>query len=194
MKEIKLCQICQSRYWWAVMLVGFLMVACGIAYWMLPMQGYVVASRLFGWLLVGAGVVQLVISSGNNRPKAWGWWLVGGVLDIFVGFLIIQRIGIAEMLLPYLLAVIFLYWGVTSLVEAMAIKQEYQYWWIKLLNGVLMLFIGFFFLSAGFLQDIIMVSTLASLAFIYWGIILVSSSLEMRHMRRHDVSNIGENC
>jgi hypothetical protein len=43
-----------------------------------------------------------------------------------------------------------------------------------------MLFIGFFFLEAGFLQDILMASTLVSLAFIYWGITMVVTSLDMK--------------
>jgi uncharacterized membrane protein HdeD (DUF308 family) len=61
--------------------------------------------------------------------------------------------------------------------------RPYKYWWIKLLNGLLMLFIGFFFIGAGYLEDMVMVSTLVALAFIYWGITLVSTSFELKPVK-----------
>ncbi len=179
MDAMNLKKLCQSKYWWAIMLVGILMVVCGMAYWILPAEGYVVASLLFGWMLVGTGVVQLLIATGRNRPRGWGWWFVGGILNIFIGFMLVDRIALAEVMLPYFLAIVFIYWGATSVIESILIRQ-YKFWWIRLLNGMLMMFIGFFFIGAGYFEDIIMVSTLISLAFIYWGITLVSSSFEMK--------------
>lgn len=173
------CLGCQSKAWWAVALVGLLMMVCGITYWFWPFAGYAVASVLFGWMLIAAGVIQLVVSSGIHRPRHWGWWLVGGVLDIFIGFMLVRSVVLSEMVFPYFLAAVFIYWGVTALIEAMTLRG-YRFWWVRLLNGILMLFIGFFFLEAGYLQDIVMASTLVSLAFIYWGITIVTASLDMK--------------
>lgn len=184
MKNLK-CSCCQCKAWWAVSLVGILMMVCGIAYWFWPMAGYAVASGLFGWMLIVAGVVQLVVASGTHRPRRWGWWLVGGVLDIFIGFMLVRNIVLSEALFPYFIAAIFIYWGISVLVDAVA-QRHNRYWWIKLLNGALMLFIGFFFIEAGYLQDIVMASTLVSLAFIYWGITLISASLDMRSMEQDE--------
>ena len=47
------------------MLVGIMMIVCGMAYWLLPVEGYIVAAMLFGWLLIASGVVQLLISTGR---------------------------------------------------------------------------------------------------------------------------------
>ncbi len=185
MDAMNLKRLCQSRYWWAVMLVGIMMIVCGMAYWLLPATGYAVASVLFGWMLVGAGVIQLLISTSRNRLKSWGWWLFGGILNIFIGFMLVDRVELAEMMLPYFLSIIFIYWGAISVIESITIRN-YKYWWIKLLNGVLMMFIGFFFIGAGYLNDVIMVSTLVSLAFIYWGITLVSSSFELKPIPKED--------
>lgn len=182
---MNLKRICQSRYWWAVMLVGIMMIVCGMAYWLLPAEGYFVASMLFGWMLIGTGVVQLLISIGQNRPRGWGWWLVGGILNIFIGFMLVDRVELAEVMLPYFLAVVFIYWGITIIIESVLIRQ-YKYWWIKLLNGMLMVFIGFFFIGAGYLEDIVMVSTLVALAFIYWGITLVSTSFELKPLNKKE--------
>lgn len=182
MGTMNLKRLCQSRYWWTVMLVGIMMIVCGMVYWLLPVQGYIVAAILFGWMLIGTGVVQLVISTGKNRPKGWGWWLIGGILNIFIGFMLVDRVELAELMLPYFLAIIFIYWGVMYIIESILLRP-YKYWWIKLLNGLLMMFIGFFFIGAGYLEDMVMVSTLVALAFIYWGITLVSTSFELKPVK-----------
>lgn len=161
----------QSRYWWVILAVGVLMIVCGFAYWIWPVVGYVAASRLFGWLLIAVGVVQLMVSSGVNRPKGWGWWLAGGIIDIFIGFMLVRSLVLSELILPYFFSIVFLYWGVISIIDACNLSGK-KYWWLYLINGILMLIAGFFFIEAGWMQNVMMVSFLTSVAFIYWGIAL----------------------
>lgn len=177
-KQFK-CKCCQSGMWWVVMIVGIVMVLCGVAYWLWPIIGYTVASQLFGWMLVAVGVVQLVVSASNDRPHHWGWWLFGGMLDIFIGFVLIRNVIFTELTFAYFLSVVFIYWGVMTVFNAV-IHRERRNWWVKMLNGLLMLLIGFFFIEAGFLQDMIMTSMLVALSFIYWGLTLVSLSVDMK--------------
>lgn len=167
-----------SRWWWALLLVGILLVVGGFAYWFWPAAGYAVASQLFGWLLVATGIVQLCVASGEHRPHGWGWWLAGGVLDMFIGFLMVRSVLMSEILLPYFLAFIFAYWGVWCLISAGCRRR--RTWWLSLINGVLMLAIAFFFIEGGYLQDMLMVSLITAVAFIYWGFTLVMIGWDMR--------------
>lgn len=105
----------RSRYWWVVLVAGILMVLCGFAYWFWPVAGYAVASQIFGWLLVLLGVVQLLVSSGVNRPRGWGWWLAGGIIDMFIGFMMVRSIVLSEAVFPYFIAFIFIFWGISAL-------------------------------------------------------------------------------
>ncbi len=82
----------ESRYWWVVLLAGILMVICGFAYWFWPVVGYAVASQLFGWLLIVIGVVQLLQASGPHAGRGWGWWLAGGIIDMFIGFMMVRSV------------------------------------------------------------------------------------------------------
>ena len=77
MKSINVNFLGTSRYWWAVLLVGILLVLGGFAYWFWPAAGYAVASQIFGWLLILAGIVQLCVAAGPNHAKGWGWWIAG---------------------------------------------------------------------------------------------------------------------
>lgn len=168
-----------SKYWWVALIVGILMVICGFAYWIWPLQGYAIASQIFGWLLILAGVVQLCLGAGPNRARGWGWWICGGVIDMFIGFMLVRSIILSEMVFPYFLAIIFIFWGISALISSVC-AREGRYWWLYLINGILLMIIGFFFIEAGYLQEAEMVSFLTALAFIYWGFSISMTAYDMR--------------
>ena len=170
-----------SRYWWVILIVGILMVICGFAYWFWPGAGYAIASQIFGWMLILFGIVQLCFSASQNRPRGWGWWIAGGVIDMFIGFLLVRSIILSEIVFPYFLAIVFIFWGISQLIASVS-SREGNYWWLSLINGVLLMIIGFFFFEGGYLQDEWMVSFLTSLAFIYWGFSISITSYEMKQL------------
>ena len=161
----------QTRYWWVILAAGILMVICGFAYWFWPVAGYAVASQIFGWLLILVGIVQLLVSSGPDRGRGWGWWLAG------------RSIVLSEAVFPYFIAFIFIFWGISALCSAVN-QSGRRYWWLQLINGILLMLIGFFFIEAGWVQDMAMTSFLTSLAFIYWGFTLAMLSYDMKPVER----------
>ena len=162
-----------------MLIIGVLLVLGGFTYWFWPAAGYAVASQLFGWLLILFGVVQLCVSAGINRPKGWGWILAGGVINIFIGFMLVRSVVLSEMVFPYFLAILFIYWGIAALIASISARRE-RYWWLQLVNGVLLMLIGFFFIEAGYIQDLALVSFLTALAFIYWGFTIAMTSYDMK--------------
>ena len=181
MKSVDLSKMGQTRWWWLVLVVGILLVIGGFAYWFWPAAGYAVASQIFGWLLVLAGIVQLCVAAGPNSPKGWGWWIAGGVIDMFVGFMLVRSVILSEAVFPYFLAFVFLYWGIEAF--AGASSRRNRYWWLNIINGILLVVIGFFFLEAGWTSDMYMVSFLASIAFIYWGFTVAIAAYDLKPER-----------
>lgn len=169
----------QSRYWWLVLIVGILLVIGGFAYWFWPAAGYAVASQIFGWLLVLAGIVQLCVAAGPNHPKGWGWWIAGGVIDMFIGFMMVRSIVFSEAVMPYFLAIIFIFWGIEAFIGA-AYGRHNRYWWLGLVNGILLCLLGFFLIEANWISDMMMVSFIASISFIYWGFTIALAAYEMK--------------
>lgn len=167
-----------TKAWWVVLVIGILMVISGFAYWFWPVAGFAIASQIFGWLLILAGIVQLCVASGPNHARAWGWWLAGGVIDIFIGFMLVRSIALSEAVFPYFLAFVFVFWGIEAFIGGC--YRRNRTWWISLINGILLCLIGFFFLEAGWKSDMMMVSFLTSIAFIYWGFSLAAGSYQMR--------------
>ncbi len=183
MKPINVNYLGQTRLWWLVMVIGILLVIGGFTYWFWPEAGYAVASQIFGWLLVLAGVVQLCVASGPDHAKGWGWWIAGGVIDMFIGFMLVRSVILSEMVFPYFLAIIFIFWGLEDFISAGA-RRPTKYWWLGLVNGVLLCLIGFFFLEAGWVSDMLMVSFLTAIAFIYWGFTIALAAYEMKPIKK----------
>jgi len=179
MKGLYVSDIVTTRWWWLILIVGILLVLGGFTYWIWPEAGFAVASQIFGWLLILAGIVQLCVASWPNHPKAWGWWIAGGVIDIFIGFMLVRSVLLSEAVLPYFLAIIFIFWGIEAFVGS-ASRRRNSYWWLGLINGILLCVIGFFFLEAGWVSNALMVSFLTSIAFIYWGFTIALTSYEMK--------------
>lgn len=173
----------RTRYWWVVSCLGILTMLCGFAYWFFPFAGFAVASQLFGWLMIVAGIVQLCVSAGNDRPRGWGWWLVGGVIDMFIGFMLVRSVILSEMVFPYFIAFVMIFWGLSAIFSAIS-QVRRKYWWLYLINGILLVLVGYFVAEAGYLQEVYLTSFIVSVAFIYWGICMAVLSYDMRPAER----------
>lgn len=89
----------KTKYWWALIVVGLLMIPCGLWLWSQPTLGYEVLSMLLGWMLILFGVVQLIVSNNVKRKvRGWGWWLAGGHWFHFGGESFVQRNGVTFLL------------------------------------------------------------------------------------------------
>ena len=185
MKSLNMNYLTQSRIWWLVVLVGVLLVLAGFAYWFWPVQGFAVASQLFGWLLIAAGIIQVCGAAGPNHGKLRGWWLAGGVIDMFIGFMLVRSVLLSEVVFPYFLAFLFLYWGIEAFINASYPRR--RYWWLGIINGVLLCIIAFFFLEAGYISDMWMVSFLTSIAFFYWGFTVAMSGYAMKPQKGEEI-------
>lgn len=169
----------ETRYWWIVLVVGLGLVLAGFAYFFWPVIGFAVASQLFGWLMVLFGLVALCVSAGKNRANGWGWWLACGVINIFVGFMLVRSIVLSEIVFPFFIALVFAMWGLAVIFCSVS-ERSRKYWWLYLLNGILMLILSFLLIEAGYIQQVGMISILTAITFIYWGFSLAIVSIDMR--------------
>ncbi len=164
--------------WWVVLSLGILMLLCSFVYWLWPVVGYEIAAQLFGWMLIVAGVVYIVVGTTGKAFSGWGWWLVGGIIAVFCGFVIVGNFVLSLLILPYLMAAMFIYLTIFSAADAFAFSGKLR--WIKFASAFLYLLMGLLFICAGYIQDMLMVSMLATLAFIYWGLTLITIAIDMK--------------
>lgn len=170
-----------SRWWWLLLIAGILLIAGGFAYWFWPAAGYAVAAVLFGWLLIATGIVQLCVSAGKVRPEGWGWWLAGGIINVLIGFMLVGNVFLAEAVLPYYLALVFLYAGIMNLMQAFGGGHR-SGWWLYLVNGILLIVVAGFFVCGSYFQEMNMISMLAGIAFIYLGFVVSALACDMKRL------------
>jgi len=170
----------KTKYWWVLTLVGILLIPCGFWIWFQPYLAYEAIAMMLGWFLVATGIVQLLVcGSVGRKSKGWGWWLAGGIIDLFIGFLLVGNLSVTEMLLPYFFALAFLYKGVGNLISAFSMMSRNKYWWLYLINGILLFVISMLFIIAPFTAAYSIV-LLCAVVFIYWGFSIIFFSYDLK--------------
>ena len=145
----------KTKYWWALIITGILMIPCGLWLWFQPALGYEVLSLL------------------------WGWWLAGGIIDILIGFILVGNLSFSEAVLPFFFAFIFMYKGIANLFSALNMVSTHRYWWLYLVNGLLLLILGLLFFASPFTAAFSIIFLCAA-AFIYWGFSLIFFGYSLR--------------
>ena len=170
----------KNKYWWTILLPGILLIPCGCWFLFSPSIGYFTITTILLWMLILTGIVQLIVAFNTPaHTEGRGWWLAGGIVDIFIGFMMLGNIGFSAMLLPYFFAFVFLYKGVAYLISSFCTASHRRAWWLYLINGLLLLILAALFFFSPF-SAMIAIDFLIGVSFIYWGISLIFFSLDLR--------------
>lgn len=174
-----------NKFWWTILLLGALLIPCGCWFIFAPLIGYITITTILLWLLILFGVIQLIIAFSTPRQTSgWGWWLGGGIIDIFLGFMMLGNINLSAIILPYFFAFIFLYKGVTNLISAFSSISSHKSWWFYLFNGLILLILSCLFFISPFTAAIA-IDYLFGIAFIYWGFSLIFFSFDLRPQKHY---------
>lgn len=94
----------EIRYWWLVAVIGVMLFAAGILTFVYPAQSYLSISLLFGWVMLLAGILEIVVATGNNHYiTRRGWVMVGGIIEAVLGIILIFNVGLSAAVLPVFL-------------------------------------------------------------------------------------------
>ncbi len=105
-----------------------------------------VSVMFFGWLLMFAGLFEIV--HGLAR-RAWSGFfinLMGGALYVVAGLLMVTHPGIAAVTLTLIIAMLLIVAGTFRIFVAFSTPMHHRGWLI--LNGVISLFLGFGIMSS----------------------------------------------
>lgn len=92
------------RYWWLLLVVGLLLLAVGILIFLFPARSYLELSMLLGWVILLAGILEVVLSATNRHfITGRGWMLAGGIIEMILGLVLIFNVALAATMLPLLL-------------------------------------------------------------------------------------------
>jgi uncharacterized membrane protein HdeD (DUF308 family) len=123
-----------------------LMVVAGLAAFIYPLLSSVALAVFLGWMLIFAGIVQVISLIGATKVPHFWLQLVSAVLSVIIGFLFVRNPGVAVGTLALLLIVFFMVEGMSKVVFSLTVRPLANWGWV-LASGVLGVLIALYLLS-----------------------------------------------
>jgi uncharacterized membrane protein HdeD (DUF308 family) len=103
------------KYWWLLLLTGFILVSVGIWVFASPATAYLSLSFLFGASILTIGFFETVFAiSARKSLEGWGWTLASGLLDIVIGVYLLTYPAVTMVILPFVLGFWLLFRGFSA--------------------------------------------------------------------------------
>lgn len=132
-------------HWWWFLLLGIALVVLGTIALGSPLIVSTLTVTLFGFLLLGGGVMQIIGSIWAGRWQGFLLHLMVGVLYAISGYVIVEAPLESTVELTLVVALFLLMSGVFRIVAALTIR--FHDWGWVLLNGVITLLLGLMILK-----------------------------------------------
>jgi uncharacterized membrane protein HdeD (DUF308 family) len=123
-----------------LIVLGVLLVVLGFAAVMAPWIFTLTSVLIFGWMLIIGGIAGTVNAIVSKGWHGFAIYLIIGILDVVVGFLLVSKPLQAASIVTLVLAVLFLAGGIGRIVSA-AITQ-FPHWGMAILSGLVSVMLG----------------------------------------------------
>jgi uncharacterized membrane protein HdeD (DUF308 family) len=128
------------RLWFLILGIGMVVVGTFAIAWSCIGTVTVAATWLFGFLLLGSGIAEIVHSFWVGRWSGMLVHLLIGVLYTLVGFLVIDQPVTAAVQLTLLIAIFLMVRGIFRIV--LSVSERFTGWGWVLLNGAVTFMLG----------------------------------------------------
>jgi len=123
-----------------LIVLGVVLVVLGIAALMAPWVFTLTSVMIFGWMLILGGVAGTVNAIVSKGWHGFGIYLLIGILDVVVGFLLVSKPLQAASIVTLVLAVLFLAGGFGRILTAVIVR--FPHWGSAVLGGLVSVLLG----------------------------------------------------
>ncbi len=134
-----------SRQWWLLLAFGVLSIIVGMMAISSTFVATLVSVRIFGWLLLFAGVTEVVHAVMVRKLSGFALHLLAAALYLFSGLFMLEDPIRAATVITLLIAACFFVGGILRVVASVALR--FPAWPWVLLNGVVDLVLGVLILN-----------------------------------------------
>ena len=133
------------RNWWLILIKGIVLILLAFLVFNHPV-GALVGIALYlgiGLLLSGAVLIAAAIAA-RNVLENWRWRLAEGILDVFIGMMLLANPGVTAAVIPFLVGFWISFYGIILFADAFGSKKAgIGNWWGELIAGIVTVMIGF---------------------------------------------------
>jgi uncharacterized membrane protein HdeD (DUF308 family) len=166
----------QTGYRWAVTL-GIVMIILGVLAIAAPFYATLIATVIFGWVLIVSGIVHTIYSFQTRKAGNFFLKLLVSLLYLGAGIFILQSPVIGALSLTLALGIAILVSGVTQTIMAFQMRPAPNWGWV-LASGIASIILGILISNRWPFSATWVIGLLVGVTLLFngWWIILVSTS------------------
>ena len=103
------------KNWWTSLLLGIVYII--VALWLMfsPVSTYVALSIIFSVSMLISGILEIIFALSNRKGvPSWGWYIVGGLIDLVLGIYLIAYPMVSMEVIPFIIAFWLMFRGFSS--------------------------------------------------------------------------------
>lgn len=172
------------KNWWVFLIVGILLIIGSVWIFRTPVESFIGLAQIFSIMILISGVFSIIFAFTNKEEiNNWGLYLVGGILDVAVGFILLSYPGITLVVFSLFIGFWLMFRGFNTISTALELKKVGvgDWAWILFL-GVLIIIFAFMSIVNPLIGASYLVFTLA-LAIFLLGVANIFLGLRLRKVK-----------
>ena len=173
------------KNWWTSLLLGIVYII--VALWLMfsPVSTYVALSIIFSVSMLISGILEIIFAFSNRKGvPSWGWYIVGGLIDLVLGIYLIAYPMVSMEVIPFIIAFWLMFRGFSSIGYAMDLKRYgTRDWGWYIAFGILAVICSLLILwqpAIGAMYAVYMIS----FAFLIIGFFRIMLSFELKNLHK----------
>ena len=188
------------KSWWIYLLRGILIILFGTSILLKVTSGFenpdaalIGLSVYFGVMLFIIGIINIVGALNQGGSKVdWNWLLSEGMLDLIFGLIIMIYPFVTGPIVLLLIGI----WGLASAIiqitNALINKEHLKNWRLTVINGIILLFLVYLYLTGDLTKSASMIFYLMGSAMFVLGIMYIILSFSVKGMTPYKVRKMRE--
>lgn len=113
------------KNWWVSFLIGFLFLFAGFWVFLTPVESYLTLNIVFSAFILVSGVFEMAFALSNRAEiRGWGWYMVGGLLDLIIGGLLLAHPVMTMEILPFYVGFWLLFRSIMAIGFAFSLNAD----------------------------------------------------------------------
>ncbi|MFC2272366.1 MAG: HdeD family acid-resistance protein [Capnocytophaga ochracea] len=172
------------KHWYIPLILGILLIICGIAVFAAPFRAYTTLSLLFALSFLMSGLLDIFFALQNRQALGgWGWYLASGIVSLLMGAYLFANPVVSAFILPFIVGFTLLFHSFQLLGFSFEVKEAGVLNWGNLaLLSTLGIIVSFLLIANPIFTGISLM-VLIALTFIFSGVASIVLSFNLKKIK-----------
>jgi len=179
------------KNWWLILIKGIVLIILAFVIFRHPVETLVGITLYMGIGLLLTGIVLIIAAiAARNVLENWGWRLAEGILDVFIGMMLLANPGVTAVIIPFLIGFWVAFYGILLFADAFGSKKAgFGNWWLELIAGIVTVIMGYV-IAFHPVISILAITTFIGISLLIVGLFNVVLSLDIRKVNKNQTAMV----